>query len=218
MFDLDGCLINTIPLIVASYRHTLSTCLPHLSVPDAEVLAWVGDPLLVTLGRLSGGDAALTDTLVATYRAFNLAHHDAMTQRVDGMAAAVGRLAAAGVKLAVVTSKLTHLAHRGLEVCGLRPHFPVVVGVERCAHHKPHPAPALAALAELGEAPGPHVAFVGDAPTDVLCGHAAGCGASIAVAWTVFGRGAFEGAARPTHWARDAAALGDLLLGASVPE
>jgi len=159
--------------------------------------------------------------LLLAYRAHNVAHHDDLIRRVPGMVEAVGRLAAAGMKLAIVSSKITSMVERGLSACGLRQYFPVVVGVDQVAQHKPHPEPALAALAALGEAPGVDVAFIGDAPTDIECGHAAGCGACVAVAWTTFPRERVE-AARPTHWAADAVQLVEVLLGergpASMPE
>jgi len=211
LFDLDGTLIDTVELILQSFEHTFAALLPHLPAGRDVLRGYLGDPLQRTFERLAGGDAALVARLLATYRAFNHARHDALVREVPGMRAAVAALAAAGARLAVVTSKTTALAEHGLDVCGLRPFFPVVVGVDACAQHKPHPEPALEALRRLRAAPGGLVLFVGDAPADVLCGRAAGCAATVAVEWTALERRSVE-AAGPSHWASDAPALAALLL------
>ena len=213
--DLDGCLVDTQALITASMQHTFSAVLGS-AVTAAQVNAWLGEPLKVTFARAVGphceDGAALVERCIAAYRLHNGQHHDALIRRVPGMAEALARCAAGGVKLAVVTSKLRATALQGLRACGLAGLFEVCVGLDDCEEHKPHPAPALRALALLGEAPGPHVAFVGDAPTDVLCGHAAGCGMSIAVGWSALERARLE-AAQPTHWVSTAAELASLVLG-----
>jgi len=211
LFDLDGTLIDTVDLILRSFEHTLRALLPSHPATRDVLRAFLGDPLQVTFSRLAGGDAALTERLVTTYRAFNHAHHDALVKEVPGMRAAIEALAAAGCTLAIVTSKTTALAERGLAVCGLRQFFPVVVGVDACAEHKPHPGPALEALRRLGVAPGGTVVFVGDAPADILCGRAAGCAATVAVEWTALDRASVE-AAGPSHWVADAPAMAALLL------
>jgi pyrophosphatase PpaX len=211
LFDLDGTLIDTVDLIVTSFQHTFQALLPSHPATREVICAYLGDPLQVTFERLVGGDASLVTQLLTTYRAFNHAQHDALVKEVPGMKDAVAALAAAGCRLAVVTSKTTALAEHGLDVMGLRPFFPVVVGVDACAEHKPHPAPALEALRRLGVPPGGRVVFVGDAPADILCGRAAGCAATVAVEWTALERGAVEAAA-PTHWVRDAQAMKALLL------
>ena len=211
LFDLDGTLIDTVELILRSFEHTFRELLPSLPASRDVLRAYLGDPLQVTFSRLAGGDAPLTAQLLTTYRAFNHAHHDALVREFPGMRAAVAALAAAGCVLGIVTSKTTALAERGLDVCGLREFFPVVVGVDACAEHKPHPGPALEALRRMGVAPGGTVLFVGDAPADILCGRAAGCAATVAVEWTALERASVE-AAGPSHWVKDAPAMAALLL------
>ena len=215
LFDLDGCLLHSIDLIRASFHHATLTCL-GAPAPLSDIDQWLASPLHVTFQRLAPEDPALAERLLTTYRAHNIEHHDALVKRVPGMLEAIAQLHARGLKLAVVTSKVTHLALRGLEVAGLREFFSVVVGVEQCEQHKPHPAPALAALQLLGEAPGPHVAFIGDAPSDIACGHASGCGLTVAVGWTAMDRAAFVEAALPSHWVHSAEELGEVLLRAAA--
>lgn len=48
LFDLDGTLADTIPLIIASYQHAFREILGE-EVSDARARAWIGRPLLEAL-------------------------------------------------------------------------------------------------------------------------------------------------------------------------
>ena len=101
LFDLDGTLLDSIGLIMQSYRHT---ALAHTGAApeDAVWLAGLGTPLRHQL-RVLSEDPAEIEAMAATYRDFNLANHDAMVRPYDGIVDAVRGLAARG-RLALVTS------------------------------------------------------------------------------------------------------------------
>ncbi|HEV2123421.1 MAG TPA: HAD family hydrolase [Chloroflexota bacterium] len=86
-----------------------------------------------------------------------------------------------GLRLAIVTSKRHFLAQEILRATHIGAYFDVVIGADATAHHKPHPAPALAALERL-ELPPRAATVVGDATYDMLMARAAGCGA-VGVVW-----------------------------------
>ena len=48
LFDLDGTLVDTIPLIVASYQHAFRSVLDE-EVSQERAKAWIGRPLLPAL-------------------------------------------------------------------------------------------------------------------------------------------------------------------------
>ena len=101
LFDFDGTLADTIPLIVASYRHALTSVLGE-SAHDDEVRSWIGRPLQPVLEeRYPGRGAELTDV----YRAWNLDNHDELIQTVDGIPELLDDLHAAGARTGVVSSK-----------------------------------------------------------------------------------------------------------------
>ncbi len=210
LFDLDGTLIDTNHLIVTSFQHVLRTWL-GLEVSPEEVYPYFGEPLRTTLARFDPGRA---DALTEAYRKFNRSQHDRLVRRFPGMNEAVAALQEAGVRLAVVTSKYTDLARRGLSVCGLEEHFPVVVGVDQTERHKPEPDPALRALELLGVAPGPQVLMVGDSLLDLRCGRAAGC-RTAAVGWAV-NRDALA-AGEPDYWLERPADLVSVVLSGAAP-
>ena len=73
-----------------------------------------------------------------------------------------------------------------LEAVGIARHFQSVIGSDSTPHHKPHPAPAHAALEALSVRAA-EADVVGDTTFDVLMARAAGCRA-IGVGWGYGGR------------------------------
>lgn len=207
LFDFDGTLADTIPLIVASYHHAISS-IGELA-DEVEVRSWIGRPLQPVLEeRYPGRGAELTDT----YRAWNLANHDALIRTVDGVPSLLGDLHAAGVRTGVVSSKKADTVRLGLRAVGLAEAIDVIAGQEATSLHKPHPAPLLFAAATLGVSPG-DCAYVGDATVDVEAARGAGMGA-VAVTWGAGERPALQ-AASPDVLVDDVAALREALLSAS---
>lgn len=210
LFDLDGTLIDSNHLIVTSFQHVLRTWLGREVAPE-EIYPHFGVPLRAALASF---DPERADALLEAYRTFNHSHHDRLVRRFAGVDEAVAALHAAGVRLGVVTSKVTSLARRGLSLCGLEPHFPVVVGVDQTQRHKPDPDPALLALERLGVAPGPRVLMVGDSPLDLRCGRAAGC-RTAAVGWAMDRAALAE--AEPDFWVEHPSDLVPLVLSEGEP-
>ena len=179
LFDLDGTLIDSIDLIVDSYLHVFTTHrLPPLT--RAQIVEGIGTPLWTVFGEFTS-DRATIDAWIATYRAYNLAHHDTRVVAFPGVVDMVRAIASAGRRLGLVTSKNHAGALRGLELIGLRSAFEVVVGADDVTHPKPHPEPVLRALELLGGVPGEAV-YIGDSHHDLACGNAAGA-ATIGVTW-----------------------------------
>lgn len=206
LFDLDGTLINTNDLILASFQHTLREKL-GLEVPPEEIYQYFGEPLVYTMARYAPDRA---EELADFYRVFNHANHDQLLRNFEGVSEALSTLHTAGVQLAIVTSKHVALARRGLRVANLDKYFPVVVGMDETEKHKPEPEPALLALQRLGVEPGPHVLMVGDSRFDILCGRNAGC-KTAAVGWTVQDRAQLA-ESRPDFWLEQPGDLVDLVL------
>jgi pyrophosphatase PpaX len=207
LFDFDGTLADTVPLIVASFRHTLADTDGELD--ELEVRGWIGRVLSDVLEERHPGRG---DELVKRYREHNLAHHDTLIRRVPGAARLLDDLHAHGIPVAVVSSKSHMTVRRGMRVTGLR-EVEHVVGFEDTAAHKPDPAPLLEGAWRVGVAPGRCV-YVGDALVDVLAAGAAGM-TSIAVTW---GAGTREVLQRADHVVDDAAELARLLLPARTAE
>ena len=178
LFDLDGTLIDSGPIIMASMRHASVTVLGR--EPDEEkVRAAIGGPGLVA--QMRELDPERVDELVETYRAHNEPLH-ATLEAFDGMLELLPRLCERGHRLGIVTAKRLRTVDLALDRFPiLRETTEVVVGAEDTERHKPDPDPLLEALARLGAEPRDAV-YVGDSPFDIRAGKAAGM-LAVAVGW-----------------------------------
>jgi len=178
LFDLDGTLIDSGPIILASMRHA---SLEVLGVePDEELVrAAIGGPGLVA--QMRDLDPERVDELVDAYRAHNEPLHDAL-EAFDGVLDMLLALRAQGRQLGIVTAKrraTVELAFR--RIPALRELTEVLVAADDTERHKPDPEPVLEALRRLGVGPGA-AAYVGDSPFDIRAAKAAGVHA-VAVGW-----------------------------------
>jgi pyrophosphatase PpaX len=195
LFDLDGTLIDSIRLILDSYHHTLSRHnLPART--DEEWLRGVGTPLHVQFSAWQESPEIL-EAMIATYRAFNLEHHDRMVTIYPGVLDAVREIKAAGVQTGLVTSKNRHGAMKGLKLVRLETLMDVLVCADEVANPKPHPEPVEKAVALLGADPATTV-YIGDSIHDMQSGRAAGVRTAAAL-WGPFKRSHLE-SAEPDHW------------------
>ncbi len=187
LFDCDGTLIDTYDIILTSMRHTVCG-LMGLTCSDAELLRGVGTPLqdqmryfLNLTGNASDDEV---DKMVALYRNHNDAIHDEGVRSFPGVREALEILQDAGFKMGVVTSKRHFMADRGLEICGIRDFFDVLIGSDDFPLHKPDAGPILEGCRLLG-IDAKHCAYVGDSPYDIQAANAADT-LSIAALWGMF--------------------------------
>ena len=178
LFDFDGTVIDSGPLIAESFRHAVRTVLGK-TIDDDEMLAYVGGWSLREQMRRIAPDR--TQELVEAYRAYNEPRHAGL-DFCPGMHELLLELRAGGVRLGLATAKrrsTVEIAFGYLpQLEGL---FDTIVCAEDTERHKPDPAPLLLALERLSASPGVG-AYVGDSPFDVEAAKAAGL-RSIAVTW-----------------------------------
>lgn len=188
LYDFDGTLADSTELIMRCYRHTMSTHLGHVP-PDEDWLSGFGMTLETQLRRYARHEDEMGEML-ATWRAYQNTIHDDLLRPFPGAAETVAELDRRGFLLAIVTSKHRRTTLRGMNLCGIVPHFDVIVTPEDVTQPKPHPEPVLFALEKLGVAP-EEALFVGDSPHDVASGKAAGT-KTAGVLWGPFPRAALE--------------------------
>lgn len=205
LFDLDGTLVDSIALLVASMEYSFEG--RALRPPLAEWIALIGTPLDKMLARWAVDDDDVL-LLRARYREHQLANHDEMIKLYPGMVETVRALHAAGHPLAVVTSKLEVGARRALKFAQIEDCFDVVVGIDHTVKHKPNPEPVWHALERLGVAREDAV-FVGDSTHDMEAGRAAGV-RTVAVLWGPYTRAQLE-PTHPDYYVSDFSELSDVL-------
>ncbi len=169
LFDLDGTLINSIPLIRESFRYATRKVLGR-ELPDKLLLANVGKPLEEQMEAI---DREKAKDLVEAYREYNHLHHDEKVKCYPGIKRLLSELKKNGVKVGVVTSKSRYLALRGLEVCEIIEYVDSLVAADDVSIHKPSPEPIIKCLETLNCSKEEGV-FVGDSPFDIRAGKDAG--------------------------------------------
>jgi len=177
LFDLDGTVVDTGAIILASMRYATREVLGR-EYSDAELMQAVGGPGLEAQMAAFAPDRV--DELVRVYRMHNEPLHDEIEACV-GMEDVLVRLKAEGRRLGVVTAKrraTVELAFARVPVGHL---FDAVVGGDETERHKPDPAPLLLGVERMGAEPA-ETAYVGDSPFDVRAAKAAGMHA-VAVTW-----------------------------------
>lgn len=163
IFDLDGTLTDSAEGIVTSFRHALTAI--GADVPEGDLVSLcVGPPMHLTLTDLGLGDKA--DEAIAAYRADYTARGWSMNKLYDGIDTLLNDLRAAGVRLAVATSKAEPTARRILEHFCLDQHFEVIAGASLDGLRSTKSEVMAHALAQLQPLPD-RVLMVGDRSHDV---------------------------------------------------
>jgi pyrophosphatase PpaX len=177
LFDLDGTVVDSGSIILASMRHATREVLGR-DFGDAELMQAVGGPGLEAQMEVFAPERV--DELVQVYRAHNEPLHDEL-EACAGMEDVLLRLHEQGHRLGIVTAKrrsTVELAFARVPIAHL---FETVVGGDETQKHKPDPEPLLLAAERMNARPA-ETAYVGDSPFDIRAAKAAGMHA-IAVTW-----------------------------------
>ncbi|TCT18769.1 pyrophosphatase PpaX [Melghiribacillus thermohalophilus] len=186
LFDLDGTLIDTNELIIASFLHTLEQYFPGKYTRE-DVLDFIGPPLPDSFRKVH---PEKVDELVEAYREHNLAHHDRYVTVYDGVKETVETLKHNGFQLGIVTTKMRPSVDKGLRLTRLDSYFDIIVSLDDVHHPKPHPEPVMRAMKAL-DAKASETIMIGDNYHDIQAGKNAGT-KTAGVAWTIKGREKLE--------------------------
>ncbi|MFD3262171.1 pyrophosphatase PpaX [Paenibacillus lentus] len=181
LFDLDGTIVDTNELIIASFQHVLDKHKqPHTR---EQIIPYMGMTLEQQFQAFSGWQDVAE--LVTDYRSFNTVHHDTMVKGFPHVDEVISALKDKGIKVGIVTTKIRPSTMRVLELFGLLKYMDTIVTVQDVTHPKPHPEPVLTAMERLNADP-KRTLMVGDSPADIKSAQAAGA-LSAAVAWSLKG-------------------------------
>lgn len=168
LFDLDGTLIDSLPLIRQTFEHVFREM--NLPWEAEQTMETVGLPLIEVCKRFGG---ERQQEMFDRYLRHQETLHDHMIRGFPGAVACLTELRRKGLSLGVVTAKRRQMALRGLQLAGMAEFFSTVVAMEDTAKHKPDPEPVLKAMEGLKADPALTV-FIGDSPFDILAGKNAG--------------------------------------------
>lgn len=179
LFDLDGTLIDTNELIIASFEHTFRT-FNHSFTRD-EMKAFNGPPLRNSFQSIDPDNA---EEMIATYREFNVKYHDDYVEIFPGVIDTIEQLTRKNINMAIVTNKARYVVKLGLSLTGLDHYFPKekVITIDDVNHPKPHPESVIKAM-DIVNGQAKTTLMVGDTSYDIDAGHQAGV-KTAGVSWT----------------------------------
>ncbi|WP_107840930.1 pyrophosphatase PpaX [Metasolibacillus meyeri] len=181
LFDFDGTLLDTNELIIQTFMHVLEEKFPGQYSPK-DCIKFLGPSLRETFTEIAP-DAA--DEMIASYRKWNIEHHDQLVTQYEGVVSTLEQLHAERIRLAIVSTKRREMIERGLKVLGVGHLFEQIIGYDSVQHVKPHPEPILLALEKMQLAK-EDVIMIGDNSHDIEAGHNAGV-KTAGVAWAFKG-------------------------------
>jgi HAD superfamily hydrolase (TIGR01509 family) len=168
VFDLDGTLVDSLPLVLGAIRHALE---PFGARPTMEIFARLGGPPERFLGPLLD-DLRNLPTALKRLESFHREHAH-MIQPYEGVNTLLTGLRSLGVQVALWTGRDRDSAGGLLKSHQLEGFFATVVCGDDLPSHKPDPAGLREIMRRLAVTP-EETLFVGDADVDVLGG--VGCG------------------------------------------
>ena len=168
VFDLDGTLVDSLPLVLRAFTHALT---PFGVTPTMDMFAQLGGPPERIFPQLLGGDQDMPEVM-RRLQEYNREHHH-LIRPFDGVGAVLAKLRARDITLAVWTGRDRETSEWMLREHGLADFFSTVVCGDDFSSHKPNPEGLSEILARVG-ARAEETILVGDADVDVLGGAACG--------------------------------------------
>jgi pyrophosphatase PpaX len=187
LFDLDGTLLNSLPLIEATFRHAFET----LDIPweNGAVMKTVGLPLRDACRQFAG---ERWREMFDCYIKHQLQIHDEYIKVFPGALETLAEIKPLVKGVGVVTSKRRPMAERGIAVTGLGRYLDHLVALEDVEKPKPDAEPVRRGMEKFGAAPEQTV-FVGDSYFDIESGRNAGV-ITVGVTWGMASRAELEAA------------------------
>lgn len=137
VFDMDGTIVDTDMMIVLSYVEMYRKYRPTYKPSVKKLLSFSGPPLVDTF-KAEFPDVPFDEAL-AFFRKTAKKYYDETVYAYPGLKEVLLKLKAAGIKTAIVTSKLHEETIYTLKITGLEGLFDAIVAGDDVAFHKPNP-------------------------------------------------------------------------------
>lgn len=162
LFDFDGTIADTNQLISESYLHVLNQYYPGEYTTEL-VKPFNGPSLNDVFNQINPEKG---QQMVKEYREYNHRMHDELIRPFPEVKESLAKLKAAGLKLAVVSTKYNLVLRKGLDLLELTDYFDTIIGGDDYEKAKPDPEPLELAMSRLGVTPAECI-MVGDNWQDI---------------------------------------------------
>jgi len=210
VWDFDGTLVDSRPLIVAGMEHALERLgLQHSPGLREEWLKYVGLPVEDGLERTFSPLGLDPHRVLEAYRSYDWKKNEHLLQPFPGMSELLQELHDLNQRMAIASSKRSEPLRRQVDTLGWSAYFDPLVTPTEVKCGKPHPESLEVCLAAHGLAP-KEALMIGDTPFDLEMAQRAGV-PSVAV-----GHGFYPQEALlpydPIAFAPDVSSLREILL------
>lgn len=137
IFDLDGTVLDTYPLIEATFRQLFDKFLPDYKYTDVDLKSFFGPGLIDTFTKI-GCDEELANSLFREYRILNMQLQPQYSLMFPGATEILAELKKDGHKMAIFSNKITETITSNLQQTGMLSFFDVIVGIDQVKNPKPH--------------------------------------------------------------------------------
>lgn len=169
VFDLDGTLVDSMPLVLRAFAHALAPFRPDLD--ETALFHRLGGPPARMMFELTGDETKAAEAM-RRLDGFGF-ENGALVEPFAGMKDLLAELRARGLLLAIWTGRDRRTTEAVLSAHGIGGFFATIICGDDLDTHKPHPGGMLEILSRLGVPPGA-VLYAGDADGDVIGGSKAG--------------------------------------------
>lgn len=166
LFDFDGCIANTLPIWLKSFRTTFDEL--QIALTDREIIdnafhRWDAKP------ELKIPDVAIFAKMLYNY--FNEFSQELKTH--EHFEETIQTVRKHNMRTAVVTSTLRETIDEKLNVLGLSEYFDTTIAWDDTERNKPDPHPLQLAMKRLGAQPEETI-MIGDNEVDIISAQKAG--------------------------------------------
>ncbi|HHX36797.1 MAG TPA: HAD family hydrolase [Clostridiaceae bacterium] len=185
LFDLDGTLINTIPLIISCFEHTYSALGMPIPTVD-QIKEGIGIPLAKHIKDKMPSE--IQPAFLNIFRDYTNEHLTTHVSIFTPVWSILNHITSLQVPMGIMTAKRRGATMVSVDQFDLTPFFQVIQTAEDTAYHKPDPRSIWNAVTAaeniLQNSIDPkRVLYVGDNTMDVAAANDAGCDCAI-VGWT----------------------------------
>ncbi len=171
LFDYDGTLMDTEPVIIASYMELFRRYRrPEDFTPELQVEV-LGPSLDVEMKKFF--PELDVDRLKTEYRDYQNEHIRELIKPFPGCIELLEALQAKDVRCGLVSTRRTDSMELHLQMFGMTQYFQTIIGTDKVANNKPDPEGIFKGMDEL-EVSREECMYVGDSASDIMAGHLAG--------------------------------------------
>lgn len=166
IFDLDGTIIDTPNLIMASFEYAIKEN-TNITLTKDEISYVLGQTLNNAFLRFADNEDHLKE-MIKSFRQYSLNNGDKLSAYPDALEV-IEYLKSKNYLVGLVTSKSRPIVNNNLTQLNMNDVFDFLVTFEDTKEHKPNPEPLLKALDLINLKPEDAI-YIGDHENDILAG------------------------------------------------